>query len=171
MPKYKWSYESVCAEARKYSGVRRFKEGSRGAYKWAERHDMLQEVTAFMSEISDPIELLKRIKGELGSAARDAKVARDINENVSDFYVPTEHDPEQISAGTYLDFEAQMYDQCAEERSDRALDHIEALKEHGTDEQIQEAWDMYLKYQTDDWDVKRATTGINVAETETRRLR
>ena len=50
-----------------------------------------------------------------------------------------------------------MYDQGAEERSDRALDHIEALKEHGTPEQIHEAWVMYLNYQTGNWEVE---TGI-----------
>ena len=77
---------------------------------------------------------------------------------MSDFYVPKEHDPEAISAGTYLDFDAQMYDQSAEERSDRALDHIEQLQKYGTPEQIKEAWDLYLAYQTGKWEVP--ATGI-----------
>ena len=32
----------------------------------------------------------------------------------------------------FMDFEAQMYDQASEERSDKALDAIEALQQHGT---------------------------------------
>ena len=38
------------------------------------------------------------------------------------------------------------------ERSGRALDHIEALQEIGTPEQVQAAWDMYQKYQTGTWE-------------------
>jgi hypothetical protein len=168
----KWNLESVTEEARKYSSVRGFKYGSSGAYKWAVRNDFIKEVTAFMKEVTDPMELLTKIRGELGSAARDAKVAKDITDNVSDFYVPTEHDPEQISAGTYLDFEAQMYDQCAEERSDRALDHLQALQKYGTAEQIREAWDLYLLYQTGEWKVEKGCTiGIDVAGKETGRLK
>ena len=168
----KWNLESVTEEARKYSSITEFKYGSSGAYKWALRKNLIKEVTSFMSEVTDPSELLKRIKGELGSAARDAKVAKDITENVSDFYVPAEHDPEQISAGTYLDFEAQMYDQCAEERSERALDHIEALQKYGTPEQVKEAWDLYLMYQTGEWEIeKRCDAGIDVAGRETGRLK
>ena len=60
-----------------------------------------------------------------------------------------------------------MYDQAAEERSDRALDHIEALQKHGTPEQVKEAWDLYLKYQTKEWEVTRgAIIEINMPETE-----
>ena len=167
----KWNLESVTEEARKYSSITEFKYGSSGAYKWAVRNDFIKEVTDFMFMVTDPIELLTKIKGELGSAARDAKVAKDITDNVSDFYVPTEHDPEQISAGTYLDFEAQMYDQCAEERSDRALDHIQGLQKYGTAEQIREAWDLYLKYQTGEWKVGTGATGIDIAGRETGRLK
>jgi len=168
----KWNLESVTEEARKYSSITEFKYGSSGAYKWAVRHDFIKEVTDFMFMVTDPKELLNKIKGELGSAARDAKVAKDITDNVSDFYVPTEHDPEQISAGTYLDFEAQMYDQSAEERSDRALDHIQALQKYGTSEQVKEAWDLYLKYQTGEWKIEKGCdTGIYVAGKETGRLK
>jgi hypothetical protein len=171
MPAAKWNYELVRAEALKYRKGTDFRKGSRGAYDWADRRGLLPELTALMKQVTDPSELLKRIKGELGSAARDAKVAKDITENVSDFYVPTEHDPEQISAGTYLDFEAQMYDQCAEERSERALDHIQSLQKYGTAEQIREAWDLYLKYQTGEWKVGSGTTGIDIAGRETGRLK
>jgi hypothetical protein len=171
MPAAKWNYELVRAEALKYSKSIDFRNGSRGAYDWADRKGFLPELTAIMKEVTDPIELLTRIKGELGSAARDAKVAKDITDNVSDFYVPTEHDPEQISAGTYLDFEAQMYDQSAEERSDRALDHIQSLQKYGTAEQIREAWDLYLKYQTGEWKVGTGATGIDIAGNETGRLK
>jgi hypothetical protein len=169
MSKRRWDLESVEAEARKYTKVVDFKYGSRGAYDWAERNGLVKQVTAFMADITDPAELMTRIRQELGTAARHAKVAHDICENVSDFYVPKEHDPEAVSAGTYLDFEAQMYDQAAEERSDRALDHIEALRKHGTPEQIAEAWDLYLKYQTKQWEVPKSATGIieiNMPETE-----
>lgn len=167
MTRRKWDLESVTAEARKYTKVIDFKCGSRGAYKWAERNGILKEITAFMSEVADAGELMSRIRQELGTAARHAKVAYDICENVSDFYVPKEHDPEAISAGTYLDFDAQMYNQAAEERSDRGLDHIEQLQKHGTPEQVTEAWDMYLKYQTGEWDVRKgAITEIDMPERE-----
>ena len=138
--------------------------GSPGAYKW---------VAPWLGQghglhVRDHRRtLMTRIRQELGTAARHAKVAHDICENVSDFYVPKEHDPEAISAGTYLDFEAQMYDQAAEERGDQALDHIEALQKHGTPEQIKEAWDLYLKYQTGEWEVpKWCDAEINMPETE-----
>lgn len=167
MSKRRWNLESVTAEARKYTKVVDFKSGSRGAYKWAERNDVLKVVTEFMSEITNVDKLMSRISGELGSAARDAKTAKDICESQSDFYVPPEHDPEVISAGTYLDFEAQMYDQSAEERSDRALDHIEALQKHGTPDQVKRAWDLYLKFQTGGWQIpKGAITGIDIPERE-----
>ena len=167
MTRRRWDFESVTAEARKYTKVIDFKEGSRGAYKWAERHDVLKDVTAFMTEITDPKKLMGRIRQELGTAARHNKVAYDIRENVSEFYVPKEHDPEAVSAGNYLDFDAQMYDQVAEERSERALEHIEALQEHGTPEQIRKAWDFYLKYQTGRWEIpKGAIAEIYIPETE-----
>jgi hypothetical protein len=160
MPRLKWNRELVEAEARKYSTYTEFKNGNRGAFKWAARNGVINEVTAFMYEVTDPDELMQRIKGELGSAARDAKVARDMWESdPSPFYEPSD-DPEQITEGTYMDFEAQMYDQASFERSDRALDHIEALQEHGTPEQVKEAWDMYLAYQTGDWEVEGAFAGI-----------
>ena len=170
MPAAKWNYELVRAEALKYSKGIDFRKGSRGAYDWADRKGFLPELNALMKEITDPKELLTRIRQELGTAARHAKVAKDITENVSDFYVPTEHDPEQISAGTYVDFEAQMYDQCAEERSDRALDHVQALQKYGTAEQIREAWDLYLQYQTGEWKVGSGGIEITVEEKETGRL-
>lgn len=167
MQRRKWDLSLVTAEARKYTKVVDFKHSSRGAYKWAERNGILKDITAFMSEVNDPAELMTRIRQELGTAARHGKVAKDICDNVSDFYVPADQDPEAVSAGTYLDFDAQMYDQAAEERSDRALDHIEALREHGTPEEINEAWALYLKYQTKEWDVPRgAIIEINMPEKE-----
>ena len=153
----RWDFESVSVEARKYSKVVEFKYGSRGAYDWAERNGVVADVTAFMSEITDGDQLMKKIEQELGTAARHAKVARDMWDTDPSPFFEASDDPEQISAGTYMDFEAQMYDQGAEERSDRALDHIEALQEHGTPQQIHEAWVMYLNYQTGNWDVE---TGI-----------
>jgi hypothetical protein len=160
MPTLKWSLETVSAEARKYGTVREFKYGSSGAYKWAVRNEAVGEVTAFMYEITDPGVLMEKIEGELGSASRHAKVANDMwDADQSPFYEPS-NDPESISDGTYMDFEAQMHDQASVERSDRALDHIEALKEHGTPEQVKAAWDLYLKYQTGTWEVKRRTIGI-----------
>lgn len=156
-----WDWPSVEAEAKKYKTVRAFKEGSRGAYRWAERNGVLREVTAFMRvEITDPEQLLERIKGELGSASRYAKTAHDIwDSDPSPFYEPSD-DPESITEGTYMDFEAQMFDQAAHERSDKALDAIELLGKHGTPEQVKAAWDMYLKYQTRSWEIERATSGI-----------
>ena len=94
MPRLKWNRELVEAEARKYSTYTEFKNGNRGAFKWAARNGVINEVTAFMYEITDPDELLQRIKGELGSASRDAKVARDMWESdPSPFYEPSD-DPE-----------------------------------------------------------------------------
>lgn len=160
MPVMKWNSETVEAEARKYSTYTEFKNGSRGAFKWAVRNGVIDDVTAFMYEISDPSVLIQRIGQELGTAARHAKVARDIWESEpSPFFEPSD-DPELISEGTYLDFDAQMYDQAAHERSDRALDHIEALQKHGTPEQVKAAWDLYLKYQTGTWEVDGALTEI-----------
>ena len=160
MGRHIWNLDSVLAEARKYEGITEFKYGSPGAYKWAVRNEVIGDVTAFMYEISDSEELMKRIEGDLGSAARYAKVAHDIWESEpSPFFEPSD-DPELISEGTYLDFDAQMYDQAAHERSERALDHIEALQKHGTPEQVKAAWDLYLKYQTGTWEVDGALTGI-----------
>jgi hypothetical protein len=160
MPAAKWDFDSVCAEARKYDQVIDFKFGSRGAYNWAVRNDVVAEVTAFMSEVTDPVVLLAKIEGELGSASRYAKAAYDIWETDPSPFFEASDDPELITEGTYMDFEAQMFDQAGIERSDRALDHIEALQEHGTPEQVKAAWDMYLKYQTGTWEVDRVITGI-----------
>ena len=52
----RWCRESVEAEARKYSKVTDFKYGGRGAYKWAERHGVLKEVTAHIPPIRDRAE-------------------------------------------------------------------------------------------------------------------
>ena len=168
MGRQRWDWPSVEAEAKKYGTVRAFKEGSFGAYKWAERNGVLKDVTAFMVvEVTDPSALLNKVQGELGSASRYAKVAHDLWEtDPSPFYEPS-NDPEVISEGTYMDFEAQMYDQAAVERSDRALDHIEALQKHGTPEQVKAAWDMYLKYQTGTWEIEVPTSGISMQGEET----
>ena len=162
-----WDIESVRAEARKYSTITEFKYGSPGAYKWAVRNDVADEVTSFMYEITDPEVLLRKIEGELGSASRYSKTAHDIWDlDPSPFYEPSA-DPESISDGTYLDFEAQMFDQAGLERSDRALDHIEALQKVGTPEQVREAWAMYHKYQTGTWEAKGCDAGIYMQEEET----
>ena len=158
----RWDFESVSVEARKYSKVVEFKYGSRGAYDWAERNGVVADVTAFMSEITDGDQLMKKIEQELGTAARHAKVARDMWDADPSPFFEASDDPEQISAGTYMDFEAQMYDQGAEERSDRALDHIEQLQKHGTPEQVKEAWDMYLAYQTGTWKVEGCDMEIDM---------
>ena len=160
MPAAKWNLELVSEEARKYEPKTKFKYGSSGAFEWAVRNGVLDKVTAFMSEVTDSDKLMDRIEGELGSAARYAKVAKDMwDADPSPFFEPSD-DPELITEGTYMDFEAQMYDQAGWERSDRALDHIEALKKHGTPEQVKEAWDLYLKYQTGTWEVGSCDAGI-----------
>lgn len=169
MPAAKWDFKSVCEEARKYTSKTAFKYGSSGAFEWAVRHNMLADVTAFMYEITSPDTLLEKIEGELGSASRYAKVAGDIwDSDPSPFFVPSD-DPEAISDGTYMDFEAQMFDQAAMERSDRALDHIEQLQKHGTPEQVKAAWDLYLKYQTGGWKVGSCDAGIIVQGEENER--
>lgn len=160
MPAAKWDFESVCAEARKYTTVREFKYGSSGAYEWAVRNEMVPEVTGFMSEITDPDVLMQRIEQELGTAARHAKVAQDIWDADPSPFFEVSADPESISDGTYLDFDAQMYDQTAHERSDRALDHIEQLQKYGTEAQVSRAWDLYLAYQTGEWDTGSCTAEI-----------
>ena len=162
MPVLKWDKDSVAAEARKYRTYTEFKNGSRGAFKWAVRNGVIKEVTAFMYEITDPDVLMQRIEQELGTAARHAKVARDIWDADPSPFFETSTDPESISDGTYLDFDAQMYDQTAHERSDRALDHIEQLKEYGTEAQVKRAWDLYLKYQTGGWEIEGALAEINM---------
>jgi hypothetical protein len=160
MPAAKWDFDSVCAEARKYKSRTEFKYGSSGAFEWAVRNGMIDEVTAFMSEITDPQVLMTKIEGELGSASRYAKTAYDIWETDPSPFFEASDDPELITEGTYMDFEAQMFDQAAVDRSERALDHIEALQKHGTPEQVQAAWDMYLKYQTGTWEVGSCDAGI-----------
>lgn len=160
MPAARWDFESACAEARKYKSKTEFKYGSSGAFEWAARNGMIDEVTAFMSEITDPQVLMTKIEGELGSASRYAKTAYDIWETDPSPFFEASDDPELITEGTYMDFEAQMFDQAAVDRSERALDHIEALQKHGTPEQVQAAWDMYLKYQTGTWEVGSCDAGI-----------
>jgi len=162
MPILKWSRELVEEEARKYKTYTDFKNGSRGAFKWAVRNGLITEVTAFMYEVTDPSILLSKIQGELGSASRYAKVAYDIWEADQSPFFESSDDPELISEGTYMDFEAQMFDQAGIERSERALDHIEQLQKYGTPEQVKAAWDLYLKYQTGTWEVEGALTGISV---------
>jgi hypothetical protein len=157
-----WDFESVWAEARKYKGITEFKYGSPGAYKWALRNEVADEVTAFMSEVTDGDKLIDKIEQELGSASRHAKVAKDMWDADPSPFFEASDDPELISEGTYMDFEAQMHDQAGWERSDRALDHIEALQKHGTPEQVKEAWDMYLKYQTGTWEVEGCDAGISM---------
>jgi hypothetical protein len=51
MSNVKWNWESVQAEAKKYATVTGFKAGSRGAYAWAERNNMVKEATAFMAPL------------------------------------------------------------------------------------------------------------------------
>ena len=155
-----WNYGSVWAEARKYSTITEFKYGSPGAYKWAVRNGVADEVTAFMYEITNGDKLLHKIEGELGSASRYAKTAYDIWESGPSPFFEASDDPELITEGTYMDFEAQMFDQAAVDRSERALDHIEQLQKHGTEEQVKAAWDMYLKYQTGTWEIKGCDAGI-----------
>lgn len=162
MPVSVWNRELVEAEARKYQTYTEFKNGSRGAFKWAVRHGVINEVTAFMYEITDPQVLMRKIEGELGSASRYAKTAYDIWDADPSPFFEASDDPELITEGTYMDFEAQMFDQAAIDRSDRALDHIEALQEYGTEEQVKAAWDMYLKYQTGSWEIDGALTGIDM---------
>ena len=162
MPAAKWDFETACEEARKYSTKTEFKYGSSGAFEWAVRNGVLDEVTRFMYEITDPEVLLTKIEGELGSASRYAKTAYDLWEaDPSPFYEPSD-DPELITEGTYMDFEAQMFDQAGIERSGRALDHIEQLQKYGSPEQVKAAWDMYLKYQTGTWEVGSCDAGISM---------
>ena len=155
-----WDLASVTEEARKYSTVRAFKDNSRGAYKWAQRHEVVAAITAFMYEITCPRTLLERIDGELGSAARYAVVAKRLTDDDPFEYRPVESSPEAISDGNFMDFEAQMYDQSSEERSDKALDAIDSLQQYGSPEQVTEAWDMYLDYQRGNYErwVKRGAT-------------
>ena len=162
MPGPKWDFESVCAEARKYKTKTEFKYGSSGAFEWAVRNGVIDEVTKFMYEITDGDVLLEKVAGELGSASRYAKTAYDIWEADPSPFFEASDDPELITEGTYMDFEAQMFDQAAIERSDRALDHIEQLQKHGTEEQVKAAWDMYLKYQTGTWEVGSCDAGITM---------
>jgi len=166
MPAAKWNFESASEEARKYTTKTEFKYGSSGAFEWAVRNGVLDDVTAFMFEVTSGGKLMERIEGELGSAARYAKVAKDIWDADPSPFFESSDDPELISEGTYLDFDAQMHDQAAFERSDRALDHIEALQGHGTPQQIHEAWVMYLNYQTGNWEVGSCDVGIVLQEEE-----
>ena len=147
MARFIWTLELVKAEARKYKKVTDFKYGSRGAYDWAERNGVVKDVTDFMMKPTDPDLLFRRFESELFAAYRNKMIAKRLMDEEPFEYAQPSDDPEEISAGTYMDFEVQMFDQTAEERSDKALDCLEALKEHGTPQQIHEAWVMYLQYQ------------------------
>ena len=156
MARFVWTLELVKAEARKYKKVVEFKRESRGAYNWAVRNGVVKDVTQFMMRPTDPALLLRRFESELFAAHRNKMIAKRLMDEEPFEYTQPSDDPEEISAGTYMDFEVQMFDQTAEERSDKALDCLEALKEHGTPQQIHEAWVMYLQYQTGTMKYQRA---------------
>lgn len=48
MPKLIWCWQSVQEEAKKYDSYTAFKNGSRGAFKWAVRNGVINEVTSHM---------------------------------------------------------------------------------------------------------------------------
>lgn len=54
MPKLRWCLESVKSEAKKHNSVTAFKYESRGAYNWAVRNGMLDEVKSVMSTKKKP---------------------------------------------------------------------------------------------------------------------
>jgi hypothetical protein len=141
----KWDFNSVMELAQKYSNATQFRKECYAAYKWAHRNGVLKEVTKHMKTTTDPLELMRKIKMELDSSRRNYLIACKMQN--TDPTAPRDHDDESISAGVHLDFDLSMYDQCAEERSSRALDHIEQLQKVGTPEQVQRAWDLYLDYQ------------------------
>ena len=148
-----WCLDTATEEARKYTTVRGFKGGAHGAYMWAKRHGVLKEITAFMDvELTDPEELLRRVHGELGSAARYSIIVQKMMDDEPLMpVIAADVDPEAISDGCFMDFEVQMNDQASEERSDKALDAIEALQKHGTKQHVAAAWEMYLEYQQGDF--------------------
>ena len=141
----KWTFDSVMELAQKYSNATQFRKECRAAYEWAHRNGILKEITAHMKVSTDPLELLQKMKTALDSARRSYLVASKMQN--TDPTAPKEHDDESISDGVHLDFEISMYDQLAEERSDRALNYVEQLQKVGTPEQIQRAWDLYLDFQ------------------------
>ena len=51
----------VAKVAIKYKTYTDFKNGSRGAFKWAVRNGVIKEVTAFMWEITDADILMRKI--------------------------------------------------------------------------------------------------------------
>lgn len=141
----KWDFNSVQKLAQKYDNATQFRKECRAAYEWAQRAGVIKEITQHMKVTTDPLALMKKIEGELGSARRYFFVANKMQN--TDPTSPREHDDESISDGVHLDFELSMYDQCAEERSARAVELIGQLQKVGTPEQIQQAWDLYLDYQ------------------------
>ena len=156
MARFIWTLERVTEEARKYKKVTDFKRGSRGAYNWAVRNGVVKDVTDFMMKPTDPDLLFRRFESELFAAHRNKMIAKKLMDEEPFEYAQPSDDPEEISAGTYMDFEIQMFDQTAEERSAKALDCLEALQKYGTTGHVKRAWDLYLQYQKGTMKYQRA---------------
>lgn len=141
----KWCYDTAAEEALKYERVIDFKAGCISAYRWAERNGMLQDVTRHMRRVTNPVDLMQKIESELNSARRNLLIARGMQK--TDATTPKEYDPEAISPGKPIDHDVGLYDQVAQERSERALEHIKKLQEVGTESMILEAWTLYREFQ------------------------
>ena len=108
----------MCEEARKYKTITEFKFGSPGAYNWAVRNGVAEEVTAFMYEIKEPDVCCARSRASLAPPLATPRRHTTSGTTSHPSSLVTSDDPELISEGTYMDFEAQMFDQAAIERSD-----------------------------------------------------
>lgn len=142
---YYWDKEAVLEIASIFDSMVEFKKAYVGAYKHATRHGYLDEVRAVViPRVTDPKILLQKLRMEL-DASRRAFLTATRTRNIGSFCL--EDDSAEVPIGTYLDHDIGQWEQVGEEREDRALDWIAEIAEHGTDEHLAAAWEMYAEHQ------------------------
>lgn len=144
---YKWDKDAVLELASIFDSMVDFRLSYHGAYKYATRHGFLDEVRAIvLRETEDVDELKRRLTMELDSSRRHfltANRSRSVGTVAND--ETTGH--VDIQVGNYLDHDISHWEQAGEEREERALDWIEQLIKHGTEEDVAAAWEQYGEHQ------------------------
>ena len=142
---YLWDKDAVLEVASIFDSMVEFRMAYHGAYKHASRHGYLDEVRAVViPEVTDIDSLMRKLRMELDSSRRHFLTAIKTRA-VGNFSV--EDDSGEAPIGNYLDHDIGHWEQAAEEREDRALDWVEAICKHGTDDDIAAAWAMFADHQ------------------------
>lgn len=143
---YKWDKDAVLELASIFDSMVDFRLAYTGAYKYATRHGFLDEVRAIvLRETGDVDELKRRITMELDSSRRHFLTAN--RTRTVGTFTNEEDSYNEFQIGNYLDHDISHWDQAGEEREERALDWIEQLIEHGTEQDIADAWKQYGEHQ------------------------